>query len=58
MSSREVSTIKPTPAVLFVNVSGGFDIERSDIIYNSKEARVCQWLSPVTNKHLHHSSVE
>ena len=47
ISSREVSTIEPTHAILLVNVSGGFDIQLSDIIDNSKQARVCQRLLPV-----------
>ena len=58
ISSREVSTIEPTPGILLANVYRGFGIARSDTIDNSKQARVCQRPLPVTTKHLHHSNAE
>ena len=55
-----MSTIEPTPTSLIPGSEriGRYDIEASEIIDNSKQARVRQRFSPVTNKHPRDSSAE
>ena len=38
------------PIILIANVSGGLNIDRSDIIDSRKQVKVCQRPVPVTNK--------